>query len=274
MVNRALAFALSALALLLAGVLLVGGAIPTAQAASVGSTKVVGSIHGPKLVAADSNSTYYINATGGPAYAANGTEVGGINWTAKVSGNDLTGVSLSPNASSIPKTGPGETHLKVGTVAETLVISVTISSTYGSSKGTTVLNYTVEVVRPYVVHAVLVAGPKAGILGFDVSVYLDGEKVGTVSVPALKANESYNLTYDYASSGLSPGEHTFSISLAGEHGLVHFAGGATQFSESFYVVGPAPDYPLYVLVGVVVFAGVLFIFMTRVAARRRPAARK
>ncbi|MFY9716884.1 MAG: hypothetical protein WAK40_02985 [Thermoplasmata archaeon] len=257
--------------LLFGAVAAFGSAVPGSAAAPTYSP-VQGTVNGPSVVATSSNSTYYLNGSGGPAVAPNGTFVGSIAWKAKISGNDLSGVSLSPNASTFTRTGPGITHLKAGKVTETLTITVEIQSTYLSTNATTNITYNVAVVVPYVVHAQLVVGPHTSILGFDVTVELDGAVVGTVKVPAIAANGTYNLTYDYASHGLSTGQHTFTISLASEHGLVRFAGGAIEYSQSFYVVGPAPNYALYVLAGIAVFAGVLFIFVTRVAARRRPSA--
>lgn len=258
---------------LLLGTLVAAGASVALEPATT-YTPVTGNIHGPTVVATASNTTYYLNGTGGPAIAPNGTEVGTISWKVTLSANDLAGVSISPNASTFTRGTPGETHLKVGAVAETVTLTVEIQSTYLSTNATTNLTYQVQVVVPYVVHAELVVGPHASVLGFDVTVDLDGNRVGTVKVPAIAANGTYNLTFDYATTGLSPGEHTFTISLANEHGLVAFAGGAIEYSQSFYVLGPPPDYALYVVAGIVVFAGVLFIFMTRVAARRRPAATK
>ncbi|HTP53653.1 MAG TPA: hypothetical protein VML94_01650 [Thermoplasmata archaeon] len=271
MVTRGVVLGFAVVVLLLLGTG-AAGATGATRAAAPTYPPVHGTVNGPTVVATSSNSTYYLNGSGGPAIAPNGTQVGSLSWKAKISGNDLSGVSLSPNASTFQPGTPGITHLKVAKVTEALTITVEIQSVYLSSNATTNVTYTVQVVVPYLVHAQLVVGPHTSVLGFDVTVELDGAVVGTVHVPAIAANGTYNLTYAYATTGLSVGEHTFTISLANEHGLVRFAGGAIEYSQSFYVVGPAPDYALYVLAGVVVFAGVLFIFVTRVAARRRPSA--
>ncbi|MGP8145276.1 MAG: hypothetical protein ACLQC7_06320 [Thermoplasmata archaeon] len=268
--GRRLAVALTLGFVLLAAL---GTALP-ASAAPTPTTPIHGSISGHSVIATSSNGTYYINATGGPAFAANGTQVGVISWKAHVSGPILTGVTLSPNASVLKGSAPGVTHLRAGKTPETLTITVEIFSAYQSSNVSSNITDSVRVVVPYVVRAQLVVGATASVLGFDVTVDLDGSPVGTVSVPSIAVNGTYSLTYDYATAGLSPGEHTFTISLANERGLVTFAGGAIEYSQSFYIVGPPPNYPLYVLLGVVVFAGVLFIFVTRVAARRRPTTRK
>jgi hypothetical protein len=260
---------LAAVLLLVVGAVLAFAPVVPA-AASTASSPVHGTISGPTVIATGSNSTYYLNASGGPAVSANGTLIGNITWKIAVSGSNSSGLAFSPAKGSVVPGTPAVTHLKVSRVPQTLTVTVKFTSTYITSNATTNVTESIRVVTPYVVHATLVVGPTSSILSFDVTVALDGRTVGTVHVPAIAANGTYNLTFDYATTGLSAGQHTFTISLAGEHGLVTFAGGAVEFSQSFYVLGPAPDYALWVLVGVAVFVGVLFIFGTRVAARRRP----
>ena len=271
---RGPARALLLVALLVGSFAALGTAPPGAAATGPSSPPVHGSVNGPSVVGTGTTTTFYINGTGGPAVSSNGSVIGTLSWKAKLSGPVLTGISVSPNSSTFSGSAPGVIHLKVAKITESITINVEITSSYLSTNATANVSYPVAIVVPYVVHAILVVGSGHSTLGFDVTVELDGAPVGTVSVPPIAANGSYNLTYDYATTGLSPGEHTFTISLANEHGLVTFPGGAVQYSQSFYVVGPPPDYTLYVLVGIVVFFGVLFILVTRVAARRRPAARK
>jgi hypothetical protein len=266
--------ALAVVLLALLGVYAVVGSATPALAAAPAFPALTGNVNGPFVVATDANSTYYVNGTGGPAIASNGTDVGTISWKAHLSGVDLTGVTLSPNSSTLKPGTPSVAHLKVSKFLQTITITVEITSEYQTTSSSINITKTVQVVVPYVVRAQLFVGPGEGVLGFDVTVLLDGNVVGTVAVPSIKANGTYNLTYNYATTGLSAGEHTFTISLAHASALVTFQGGARQFSESFYVVGPAPDYLLYVIVGIVVFAGVLFILVTRVAARRRPSSSK
>lgn len=263
-----------ALVFLLLGVgALLVPAVPALGSPSPSPT-IQGSVDGPSVVATSSNSTFYINGTGGPAFGANGTEIGSVSWKAHLSGTVLTGVTLSPNSSTFSGSKPGVSHLKVSKLVQSLTITVEITSTYQTKVASINVTKTIQVVVPYVVRAQLSVGPGAGVLGFDVTVALDGAPVGTVAVPAIKAGGTYNLTYAYATAGLSAGSHTFTLSLKSASALVTFPGGARQYSVTIYVVGPPPDYPLYVLLGVVVFAGVLFIFVTRVGARRRLAASK
>jgi hypothetical protein len=112
------------------------------------------------------------------------------------------------------------------------------------------------------------------VSAFTVYVTLDGTVVGQVNVSSLISGGTFRITYKYATLGLSPGDHTFAISLAQEHGLVKFANGQTVYTETVYVTGPSPDYTLWYVAGIVAFFVALFIFATRVAARRRGTARR
>lgn len=272
MVSRPRALAV-ALVLGLVGLLGGLGPLAPASAATIGGP-VHATVSGPGVVATGSNSTYYLNGSGGPGVAANGSIIGNLTWTVHLSGLNTTGVSVSPSNGSFAKGTQAVTHLKTSKLPQVLTLILEVRSSYFGSNASTNVTYSVHVVTPYVVRATLVAGSKADVLAFNVTVELDGRRVGTVAIPSIAANHTYVLTYDYASLGLSPGAHTFTISLAEQHGLVKFSNGALEYSETFYVVGPPPNYGLYVLLGAVAFFGVLFIFATRVAARRRPAARR
>ncbi|HYA11124.1 MAG TPA: hypothetical protein VEH10_05600, partial [Thermoplasmata archaeon] len=142
------------------------------------------------------------------------------------------------------------------------------------TNSTTNLSKTFRLVTPYTVRATLVAGPNAAILPFNVTVRLDGTVVGAVPVPKLAPNATFSLVYRYPTVGLSSGYHTFTLSVANEHGLVTFANGTTVQSMTFYVAPAAPNNTIWYVVGVIAFFGVLFIYATRVAARRRGPARR
>ncbi|HTW55469.1 MAG TPA: hypothetical protein VMG36_03350, partial [Thermoplasmata archaeon] len=203
----AVVVALAAVALLVvgAGGLPVAGAAPTPAT----STPVTGNISGPRYVSLNATATYWINGSGGPAYI-DGDQVGNITWKATLTGANLTGVSISPNASQIATAGvPSETNLTVGNVSETITLTVEINSTYMGTSATTNLTKQISIVVPYVVRAELVAGAER-VLPFTVAVLLDGSVVGNVSIPSIAAMATYNLTFRYPSAGLSSGSHTFS----------------------------------------------------------------
>jgi archaellum component FlaF (FlaF/FlaG flagellin family) len=262
-----------ALTVLLVGLLLLEGLGPSDVRAAA-TNPVTGTVTGPTVLATQSTKTYTINGTGGPAFASNGTQVGNLTAYLSLSAPNMTGLSISPGDGKIVNGIPVSTLLEVGSAAEVVTILVMLSSVYLHQNQSINFSYTVNVVVPYTVRATIVNGASTTVLSFPVKVLLDGTPVGTVTVPSLTPGGSYNLSFEYPTLGLSSGDHTFSISLAQEHGLVTFANGATVYSSTFYVTGPAPNYTLWYIVGIVAFLGVLFIFVTRVAARRRGALRR
>jgi len=246
----------------------------SAPLASAASTPVVASIQGTQILAVGGHGAIHFNATGGPAYAPNGSRVGNLTYYASYAAANTTGITLNPDQDSIFNGTAPVSTLTVGPVPETVTITAMFSSVYLTANASVNETFTVHVVQPYIVTATIEDVSSSGVLGFPIVVSLDGAPVGTVAVSTLAPGAPYHFTYDYLTLGLASGWHTFSMSLASEHGLVRFVNGSTTFSESFYVPGPAPDYTLWYVVGIVAFVGTIFILVTRVAARRRGAARK
>ncbi len=254
--------------------LTVAGLLVSPNAGGSSANPVTGTFTGPSVLPLLGHSSYTLNGTGGPAFAPNGTRIGNLSYYVSVLGTNLTGVSVAPASGAIIPGYPAVPTLTVGAAPEVLTVQVEITSVYHTQNESFNLTYTVHVVQPYVVSAQIVATTSVTVLSFPLVIDLDGTPVGTVQVPTLTPGQSYNLSYQYATIGLGPGEHTFTISLATEHGMVAFAGGATEYSSTFYVTGPGTDYTLWYVAGAVAFFGVLFIFATRVAARRRGNVRK
>jgi hypothetical protein len=260
--------------LLLASVTALGVTGFATAVSTLSSSPVQGSINGPTVLALSGTHGYTINASGGPAFAANGTQVGNLTYYASVTGANTTGITLVPETASFTNGTPQTTSLTVGTLVEVVTIQVEITSVYQSANVSLNLTYSVNVVQPYVLTLHLVADSSATVLAFVLIVELDGTPVGNISVPTLTPKQNENVTFQYATTGLSAGEHTFTVSLANQHGLVTFAGGATTYSTSFYIPGAPPDDTLWYLAGAVAFFGAIFIFVTGVAARRRNPTRK
>ena len=271
--------ALGLLVLIALAALALGAAAPGAGATPLAigtpSPPVAGNVTGPALVAASGNGTFFLNASGGPA-EVDGALTGTIAWNATLSGPNTTGTSVTPATGSVTNSTSQPVRLTVtaGKIPETLRLSVKLTST-GSGKNETLnVSASFRIVLPYVVRATLVAGPSVAVLPFNVTVSLDGTVVGTVAVPMLAPNATFDLVFRYASLGLPSGYHTFTLSMASPHGLVSFANGLTVQSTTFYVAPPATSDTLWYAVGAVAFLGVLFIFATRVAARRQGSAKR
>lgn len=240
-------------------------------AASPKPLNITGNLSGPSLVATSSNGTFYLNASN-----KSGTPSLSINWTASLSSVNSTGSSVKPVNGTITASTvlPIKLVVTTGTIAESMTLTVKLSPEASTSNQSMNLSKTFSLVTPYMLRATLVAGPDSGVLPFNVTVALDGTVVGAVTVPKLAANATYDLVYRYPSAGLPSGYHTFTLSLQDEHGLVTFANGATVQSTTFYVAPAAPNNTVWYVAGVVAFFGALFIYATRVGARRRGPARR
>jgi hypothetical protein len=257
-------------------VLMVAGAwaalpVPAALGASA-PAPLVASVHGPSFFGTGGNGRYEINASGGPAQAANGTYVGQYNFTVAPQAANTTNVVVSPS-DGILENGSFNFTLDANNVSQTITLAVEVSSIYQGKNESTNVSTTVQIVMPYKVSAMVVAGPSASVLAFSLQVLLDGQAVGSVAIPQLTPKENYTFTFSYVTLGLSSGWHTFSISLGAENGLVTFPNGAITYAQSFYIPGAPPDYTLWYVAGAVAFFGAIFIFVSRVAARRRGTAR-
>jgi len=253
--------------LIVAGILL-GASAPLATATTPPpAVNLTGYVHGPTVLGLSGSGSYYINATGGPAVLPNGTVAGAIRYYASLSGSNLTGVSFFPANATI---GPGglTAKLTVNNLSQNLVLHLLIASTYQTQNQSINLTYSVTVVRPYVLTATVIAGAQT-ILSFAATVSLDGTPVGSVTIPTLTPHQTYALTFKYPTLGLSPGWHTFTISVTHAHGLVVFPGGTQTYSQSFYIPPAPANYTIWYVAGIVAFFGAIFIFVARVGARRR-----
>ena len=269
-----LAAALAVVAVLGLLVPLVPGAAAAPSAAPV-TTPLVGNVSGPSVLPTSSNGTFYLNVSGGPAVLA-GDFVGAINWTANLSGPNTTGVSVSPKNGSVTNstTQPVALVLSTGASTETVTLTVKATSTLAKQNATANFSATFRIVPAYTVRATLVAGPNSGILPFNVTVALDGKVVTTLTIPALSPGTPYGIVYRYPSTGLGSGYHTITLAIADAHGLVTFSNGKTVESTTFYVAPAAPNNTVWYVAGVIAFFGVLFIYATRGAARRRGSTRR
>jgi len=244
-------------------------------AASTTSNPVTGNVTGPSYLATSSNGTFRFNASGGPGVVG-GQIIGKLTWTASLTGPNTTGTSVTPSNGTITSISSEPVVLSVKTGLRTglFTLSVSVTSSLQKTNATGTISKGFHVLVPYTLRATLVTGPGASVLPFKVTVALDGAVVGTVTVPKIGPNTSYQFSYRYAIPDLASGYHTFTLTIANAHGLVTFSNGRTVETTTFYVAPAATSYTLYYVLGVVTFLGVLFIYATRVGARRRGATRR
>ena len=263
-----------ALALMLG--LLVGASglmvAPFVHAASGTYPPLTGSVNGPSALGINTAHYYRLDATGGPAFALNGTQVGNLTFYASLVAPNTSAPSLNPTFGAIVN-GSYNVSLSAGNVSQVVDLQVEYVSIYHQLNVTLNVTYVVQVVHPYVVTGIIQAGNDT-VLAFPIQVSLDGQVVSPpLEVPTLTPYEEYNFSYDYVTAGLSSGYHTFTFTLPTQHGQVHFAGGALSYQYTFYVPGPPADYTLYYMLGGVALVGVILIFLVLVGARRRGGSR-
>lgn len=248
-------------------------AAPPARAASSPSP-VTGSITGKTVLAYHGAAEYTINGTGGPAVLSNGTIVGNLSYYLTLTGPNTTGVLIAPSTGKILTNAPGQISLTVANVSEVLTISVLLASTLNSSNVSTNFSLQVTVVQPYILSTTLYNLGSSTVTSFPIIVDLDGTPVGNLTVPTMLPRSTYHFSFQYATVGLSSGQHTFTVYLSSVHGLVRFANGTTVYTVTFTIPGPPPSYTLWYVAGAVAFFGALFIFGARVGARRRGTSKK
>jgi hypothetical protein len=265
----ALRTALVAVLLLAAGLALPLGHLAPVGASTAAAATLTGAITGPSVVGLALQTTFTITAAGGPAEAANGTIVGIYSYSASYSAVNTTGVAFTPTSGVLVNQSV-TLSFTAANVTEPLTLFVLVNSSYQGTNVSTNLSDVIQIVQPYRLNANLQVGDEAGVAPFYVTVDLDGTPVGSVKVPSLSAGASYPISFAYVvPGGISPGWHTFSMTLAAEHGLVTFQGGVTSYSVSFYVPGPPPDYTPWYLLGITVLIAVILIYSMRVGAPRR-----
>jgi hypothetical protein len=267
----ALAIGLVSLGLLLPTVALWG----TARA-DPPSTPVVGSIAGPTGVGTGLKANYVVHATGGPAFAPNGTQTGILAYRASIAALNTTGALISPT-SGVLVNQTVTLSLIAPNLTESLTIYVLLTSSVSGTNSTnssTNISYQVAIVQPYHVMATILVASAQSVGAFSITVTLDGQPVGSVAVPTLSPGASYPLSFFYVAAGLSSGWHTFAMNVAPEHGLVAFSGGSTAFTQQFYVPGSPPDNTVWYVAGASAFVAALFIFTTRLGARHRGKSKK
>lgn len=270
---------LAALVLLVASAVALGPGVAAASGvAAVPSqsspvTPLTGNLSGPNVVGVSTNDSYSINGTGGPAFL-NGEKVGNLTWYASVSGTNTSVITIVPTSGDLNGSTPGTVTLEMGALVQVITLTVELASTNHTTNDTFNMTQVIHIVQPYLLTLHLHVSSVAAIHEFNLTIDLDGVPVGRIHIPPLAAGTNTTAEFLYATLGLSPGTHTFTASLIAEHGLITFAGGATTMTVTFFVPGAPPSYTVWYVAGIVAFFGALFIIVTRVAARRRPVAKK
>ncbi|HEV2230853.1 MAG TPA: hypothetical protein VGS18_01540, partial [Thermoplasmata archaeon] len=141
-------------------VLILGGLALPARAAPPG---VTGEINGPKDLGTHLKGTYTVTATGGPAEAANATQIGFYAFNATIAGRNTTGGFVSPSTGVLTN-GSATLVVHAPNATQSLTLYVLVTSGYHGHNESNNLTYAIQVVAPYNLNATLVvpAGATVG----------------------------------------------------------------------------------------------------------------
>lgn len=266
--------ALAGLALLVLVAATLAPLLGAASASALTYPPLTGQLLGPTTVGELTNTTYKVTANGGPAEAENGSVVGIYDYHAFVSAANTSNLKFGPASQGVLVNRSINLTFSAGNLSESVTLAVLITSTLNGTNTTQNFTLTIQVVQPFVLTTTIEASNGVSVGTFYLTVLLDGAPVGTIKVQSISANAATPISFRYVNTSLSPGWHTFSISLAAEHGLVTFSGGGETFSQSFYVTPAPTDYTPWYLAGAVAFFGAIVIWSMRVGARRAGRAKK
>ncbi len=248
-----------------------------ANASSAASPPFNVQITGPSLLSTNVSGHFFATASGGPAELLNGTVTGNYTFTVSVVGLDTSGSFVSPVGGAFVNQ---EINVTVGglnhTGTYTLEFNVTSHGfAHGLGNETQVFSTQFQVVVPYIVATTVQNINTFQVSGSTIRVSLDGAVVGSIGVPTMLPDASVAVKYNYTTLGLSPGYHTFTLTLVTSGGLLQFSNGQQTYSVSFYVQGPAPDYTVYYLTGagatvLAIFISLLFFGPRRPRRKKNP----
>src|SRR5579871_1492255 len=123
--------------------LVLGASVPLGHLAPIAGARadapLVGNIAGPTAVGLALQTTYTVTATGGPAQAANGTQVGIYSFKASFSAVNTTGASFTPT-SGVLVNGSVTLSFTAPNVTEPLTLFVLVNSSYNGKNISTNLS--------------------------------------------------------------------------------------------------------------------------------------
>jgi len=233
------------------------------------SNPLTAHVTGPTILSVLGKGNFTVSASGGPSQLANGTMVGNYTYNATLSGGNTSGSSITPSTGTL--TNGTATFALVApndTGTYTLTAEVISHPTTGKPAFYNA-TFTLNVVIPYVLSATISNPNSFTVTGAIIQVALDGSVVGLVNLPSIAANGTYSLAYNYTTTGLSSGWHTFTISIYGIQSLLKFSNDESALSISFYINPPPVNYEDYYLLGITLALLAIFISLLVVGGRRK-----
>ncbi len=240
----------------------VAAVLPTAVLAAGEPLQVVAT--GPTALAPSQTALYNVTILGGPT--------GNVSYTLSyyITGTNTTGgnpIQTSPGSRS----GNGtvyQVNVTAPTAEQTLTLTVDVAATpKGGVAQNATTTLTITVIKGIVLSATFHNSGTTAAVNVTVLWSIDGSLVGTSVLKQIGANADATVTFTYLPVGLSPGEHTLTVSADLDHnGIIEPGRGEVVTTTIFYsqVQPTAPGWA--VLLGIGVF---IPVFLGVVAFRRR-----
>lgn len=231
-----------------------------------------GQVTGPTLLGALQKGTFTVTGRGGPAEALNGTTVGTYNYSTTITATNgttpSTGFVAPPDGVLINLSA--SFTVEAPNITGTYILTVEITSIGPGGTGNVSTNVTADfdVLEPYFVQATIHNPNGFAVAGAVVVVDLDGSTVGHQVLPSITADGSFDFSFNYTTTGLSSGWHTFTMTLTGTPGLLTFGNGAMSESSSFYVPPPPVNYTFDITVGLLLTVTAILISLMILGGRR------
>jgi hypothetical protein len=223
-----------------------------------------GTISGPPALAPGQTAQYNITISGGPTGNVTYTLTYHIEGANTTGGNPL---SSSPGQTSGNRT-KYQVNITAPTLEQALTLTVNIAAAPRSgSNENTVVTFAIAVIKPFTLTATFHNSGTTAAVNVTVHWSVDRVSVGTSRLQRIAANADATVSFTYLPAGLSPGEHTLTVSADLDHdGVVNAARGEVVTSTIFYnqVQQPATGWALVLGMGVFIP-----VFLGVVAWRRR-----
>lgn len=224
---------------------------------------LLASVQGPDALAPGAPANYNLTISGGPS--------GSVNYSVSyyLTGTNTTGgapLKASPHTET-GKNGTFRLNVTAPSVEGTVTLVVTVSASAGGTVENTTASKQFTVIKPIALTATFHNSGNTAALNVTVRWYIDNALVGTTTLREVGPNADGTATFNYLPLGLSPGQHTVTVTADLDHdGVIDPSRGEVASSSIFYDQAPPLATGWILILGMGIF---IPVFIGVVAFRRR-----
>lgn len=240
---------------IMAVLLAVSGLLGISATGSAQSGLYNSNVNTPYYVYTGQNFSLYVNNT-----------YGFSNYTVAVyfAGDNLTGFSPTNTYNNYSTSNPDFViPIRAPLASQELTLIVKTTAQSGSKTYSTSNQYTIQVIPPIYLHAMVTNKNQAPMYNVTVNFYVDGTFVGSNTIKTLGSQQSYLVNYTWLAPYIKHGEHSLTVQV--NNSLISINNGGSSVTSHFYYGSP-PNYSwIYYVVAAV---GVFMVIMVMGAGRR------